>query len=149
MDTPGWYLNLSGVRFEDRVTETPRVGTVEDWVFVNMTGDTHPMHIHLFTHQVVGRTPFDVAGYQAAYGGPAGVPGGIDPTPFATGPMRPAGPDERGFKDTTRANPGYYLTIRGRIELPAGVAAPQTYVQHCHIVEHEDNDMMRPFTVVP
>jgi hypothetical protein len=57
------------------------------------------------------------------YGGPDGVPGGIDPTPFATGPMLPAAADERGFKDTVKANPGY-------------------------VVEHEDNDMMRPFTVV-
>jgi spore coat protein A len=79
------------------------------------------------------------------------VPGGIDPTPFATGPMEPAGPDERGFKDTTKANPGYFTTIRARIELPATVpvtAPPQTYVHHCHIVEHEDNDMMEPFTVI-
>ena len=91
---------------------------MEDWVFVNMTGDTHPMHTHLFTHQVVGRTPFDVAAYQAAYGGPNGVPGGRDPTPFATGPMQGPGQDERGFKDTSKANPGYFLTIRGHFELP-------------------------------
>lgn len=114
-----------------------------------MTGDTHPMHTHLVTHQVVGRTPFNVAAYQARYGGPKGVPGGIDPTPFATGPMQPPDPTERGFKDTTKANPGYFTTIRARFDLPHGVTAPQTYVYHCHIVEHEDNDMMLPFIVGP
>ena len=148
-DTASWYLNLSGLHFDAPVTETPRAGTVEDWVYINMTTDTHPMHVHLVTYQVVGRTPFNVAAYQARYGGPAGVPGGIDPTPFATGPMEPPTPDERGFKDTAKVNPGTFLTIRAKFELPAGVTGPQSYVHHCHIVEHEDNDMMRPFTVMP
>lgn len=149
-ETAQWYLNLSGLDFDEQpVTETPKAGTVEDWVWVNMTGDTHPMHVHLVTFQVVGRTPFDVAAYQKAYGGPAGVPGGISPWPFATGPTEPPTPDERGFKDTVKANPGYFTTIRAKFELPAGVSAPQTYVHHCHIVEHEDNQMMRPFTVMP
>jgi spore coat protein A len=143
-----WYLNINGVRFDaDPVTEAPSVGTIEDWVFINMSGDTHPMHMHLVTFQVVGRTPFDVEAFELAYGGPDGVPGGIDPTPFATGPMQPPEPDERGFKDTVKANPGSFTTIRAKFELPAQVTTPQTYVYHCHIVEHEDNDMMRPFTV--
>jgi len=144
----GWFLNLSALQFEDAVTETPQVGTIEDWVYINMTGDTHPMHVHLVQFQVVGRTPFDVEAYGAAYGGPNGVPGGIDPTPFATGPMQPPDPTERGFKDTVKANPGEFTTIRAQYDLPTGVSAPQTYVHHCHIVEHEDNDMMRPYTVV-
>ncbi len=149
VDEPTWFLNLNGIHFEDGpVTETPQVGTVEDWVYVNVTGDTHPMHTHLVTFQVVGRTPFDAAAYEGAYEGPNGVPGGIDPTPFATGPMLPPDPDERGFKDTVKANPGQFTTIRARFELPAGVTTPQSYVYHCHIVEHEDNDMMRPFEVV-
>ena len=150
VDEPTWFLNLNGVHFEDGLaTETPPVGTVEDWVYVNVTGDTHPMHTHLVTFQVVGRTPFDAAAYEEAYEGPNGVPGGIDPTPFATGPMLPPDPTERGFKDTVKANPGYFTTIRAKFDLPTGVTAPQSYVHHCHIVEHEDNDMMRPFTVVP
>ena len=149
-ETANWTLNLNGVDFEaPNPTELPKAGTVEDWVYINMTGDTHPMHTHLVTHQVIGRTPFDVDAYQAKYGGPKGVPGGIDPTPFATGPMEPPDPTERGFKDTSKVNPGYFTTIRAKFELPAGVKAPQTYVHHCHIVEHEDNDMMRPYIVRP
>ncbi len=147
VDEPTWFLNLNGLHFEDEATETPRVGTVEDWVYVNLTADTHPMHMHLVTFQVVGRTPFDAQRYEEENEGTNGVPGGIDPGPYATGPMEPPGPDERGFKDTVKANPGYFTTIRAKFELPAGVTAPQTYVHHCHIVEHEDNDMMRPYTV--
>jgi spore coat protein A, manganese oxidase len=150
VDEPTWFLNLNGVHFEDGpVTETPHVGAVEDWVYVNVTGDTHPMHTHLVTFQVVGRTPFDAAAYEEAHEGPNGVPGGIDPSPFATGPMEPSDPSERGFKDTVKANPGQFTTIRAKFDLPTGVTAPQDYVYHCHIVEHEDNDMMRPFTVSP
>ncbi|MGZ6265966.1 MAG: multicopper oxidase family protein [Candidatus Limnocylindrales bacterium] len=150
VDEPSWFLNLNGVHFEDLpVTETPKVGAVEDWVYVNVTGDTHPMHSHLVTFQVVGRTPFDAQAYEEANEPPNGngVPGGIDPSPFATGPMEPPDPSERGFKDTVKAHPGYFTTIRARFDLPTGVTVPQTYVYHCHIVEHEDNDMMRPFTV--
>jgi spore coat protein A len=143
-----WFLNLNAVHFgEAPTTETPKIDTVEDWVYVNVTGDTHPMHTHLVTFQVIGRTPFDVEAYEAAHGGENGVPGGIDPSPFATGAMLPPEPEERGFKDTVKANPGQFTTIRAKFELPTGVAAPQDYVYHCHIVEHEDNDMMRPFTV--
>jgi spore coat protein A len=148
VDTPDWFLNLSAMHFEDPTTETPQVGTVEDWVYINVTGDTHPMHTHLVTFQVVGRTPFDAEAYEATYGGPDGVPGGIDPSPFATGPMEPPDPTERGFKDTVKANPGYFTRIRAKFDLPTDVNPPQDYVHHCHIVEHEDNDMMRPFTVI-
>ncbi len=150
VDEPTWFLNLDGVHFDEGpVTETPKVGAIEDWVYVNLTADTHPMHMHLVTFQVIGRTPFDVQGYEEANEGLHGVPGGIDPSPYATGPMEPPDPTERGFKDTVKVNPGYFTTIRTKFELPQGVSAPQTYVHHCHIVEHEDNDMMRPFTVTP
>ena len=149
-ETADWFLNLNAAGFSQGPSPddpNPAAGTVEDWVYINMTGDTHPMHTHLVTFQVVGRTPFDVAAYQADHGGPNGVPGGIDPTPFATGPMLPPDPTERGFKDTVKVNPGYFTTIRAKFDLPNGVTAPQTYVHHCHIVEHEDNDMMQRFTV--
>ena len=150
VDEPTWFLNLNGLHFEDPITDTepaPKVGTVEDWVYINVTGDTHPMHTHLVTFQVIGRTPFDVEAYEEAFEGPNGVTGGHDPSSFATGPEEPPDPTERGFKDTVKANPGYFTRIRAKFDLPTGVTAPQSYVHHCHIVEHEDNDMMRPFTV--
>lgn len=158
VDTPDWELTLNGIGFfeEDHVippTEQVQVGSVEDWYWVNLTGDTHPMHTHLFMHQVVGRVPFDAQAYTAAaiaagFGGPDGLRGGFDPRPFATGPMIAPAASERGFKDTTKANPGQFTIIRGRFDLPSGVTPPQDYVYHCHIVEHEDNEMMRPFRVV-
>jgi len=148
METAGWFLNINGLRFADEpLGDARQAGTIEDWIYVNLTGDTHPIHPHLVQHQVVGRTPFDADAYVDRYGGPDGVPGGIDPQPFATGPMEPARPQERGFKDTTKADPGYFTTIRAKFDLPAGVTGPQTYVHHCHILEHEDNEMMRAFTV--
>jgi len=147
VDEPTWFLNLNGLHFEDPTTELPTVGTIEDWVYINVTGDTHPMHVHLVQFQVVSRTPFDVEAYEEEFEGPNGVTGGHDPSPFATGPEEPPDPTERGFKDTVKANPGYFTRIRAQFDLPTGVTAPQSYVHHCHIVEHEDNDMMRPFTV--
>ena len=151
IDEPTWDLNLNALPFGAPITEKPKVGTIEDWVYINLTGDTHPIHSHLVTFQVVGRTPFDAEAYEEAYEPPGGggVPGGIDPVDFVTGPMEPPDATERGFKDTVKANPGQLTTIRAKYDLPSGVSAPQTYVYHCHIVEHEDNDMMRPYTVVP
>jgi spore coat protein A len=150
-DTSDWRLTLSDNPFMDNLppTETPTVGTVEDWYYINLTEDTHPMHTHLVTFQVVRRFPFDDDAYVAAVGtGPnGGVPGGTDPTPFRTGPDLPPDPTERGFKDTVKANPGQVTVIRARFDLPAKVKPPQSYVHHCHIVEHEDNDMMVPFVV--
>lgn len=149
--TADWVLTLNGARFRDgSPTEMPSAGSIEDWYYINLTRDTHPMHTHLVTFQVIGRVPFDVDAYiEAAGSGPLGVPGGVNPTQFATGPMAPADPSERGFKDTVKANPGYFTIIRAKFELPSGVTAPQRYVHHCHIVEHEDNDMMRPYDVIP
>jgi spore coat protein A len=152
VDTAAWRLTLNGSGFMDPdapATETPAAGDIEDWYYINLTGDTHPMHTHLVGFQVVGRFPFNLAAYTAAApSGPGGF-GGIDPTPFYTGPMLPADPTERGFKDTVRANPGQVTIIRAKFDLPAGLTTPQQYVHHCHIVEHEDNDMMRPFVVTP
>ena len=131
------------------MTETPTVGTVEDWVYINLTGDTHPMHTHLVTFQVVGRTPFDVEAYEAAYGGPHGVPGGIDPTPFATGPMEPPDPDRARLQGHRQGQPRLLHHHPGQVRPADRRDRAADYVYHCHIVEHEDNDMMRPFTVAP
>jgi spore coat protein A len=81
------------------------------------------------------------------YPEPVPLPGARIVVASATGPMQPANPTERGFKDTVKVHPGQFTTIRAGYDLPHGVTAPQTYVYHCHILEHEDNDMMRPSTV--
>ena len=148
VDAPDWRLTLNAKGFGDPVTETPHRGSTEEWLYTNLTGDTHPMHMHLVTFQVVGRVPFDVDAYIDAAGmTSAGAPA-IDPQPFATGPMLPADPTEVGFKDTVKADPGMFTIVRAKFDLPAGLSTPQRYVYHCHIVEHEDNDMMRPYEVI-
>lgn len=159
-DTPRWKLNLNAHPYGDRnpVTETLTWNSVEDWYFVNATGDTHPMHTHLFRFKVMGRYDYDAEGYAARYGGPNGVPQ-LDVStlrPFLRSALIPPDPAEAGLKETVKANPEQVTVVRARFSLPstalngAGkLVTPQRYVHHCHIVEHEDNDMMERVLVVP
>jgi spore coat protein A len=143
-------LNLEDAPYLDEQTQLPDVTTkpaanaVEDWLLVNTTADTHPIHLHLVTFEVIDRRPFDVDAY--------------DPSTQVityTGPSMLAAANENGRKDTVQAHPGQVTRIRARfelpdegtIELPPGVTNPQ-YVWHCHILEHEENDMMRAFEVI-
>jgi spore coat protein A, manganese oxidase len=121
-------------------TETPSAGAVEVWQILNTTADTHPMHFHLVNVQVLQRQAF------------AG-----DPSNFTLGDPTPPDDNERGWKETVRMNPGEATTIMMQFTLPTLPAAmgnptsPRTggheYVWHCHILEHEDHDMMRPVVV--
>jgi FtsP/CotA-like multicopper oxidase with cupredoxin domain len=157
--TPTWRLNLNAHPYGDPnpVTETLKWNGVEDWYFVNTTPDTHPMHTHLFTFHVMGRYNIDIAGYVKANGGPNGVPQ-LDVstlTPFLKGGLIAPPPDEAGFKETVKANPGQVTVVRAKFTPPStvldssGNPTTQKYVHHCHIVEHEDNDMMERVMVVP
>jgi spore coat protein A len=145
-------LLLNGMRFEDRpVTERPKLGDSEQWQLINLSADTHPIHLHLVQFKVQSRQRLDVAGYQqaldearAAAGGPVNANGQLvnpDPAPFLQG-AAPVSANERGPKDTVRANPNEVTFIKAKFDI-AG-----KYVWHCHILEHEDNDMMRPYDVV-
>ena len=147
------YGSLNGRKFDDArgVQERPRAGSTEDWRLVNLTDDTHPIHLHLVQFQVIDRRPFDRDAYKAALEqARANDPdaANLDPTPYFTGPVVAPDANERGWKDTVRANPQQVTRIRARWELPAGAATPQRYVFHCHILEHEDNSMMRPLEIV-
>jgi len=113
------------------VTEKPVLNTTEIWEFVNLTEDSHPIHLHLVRFQILDRRPFDT--YQFQEKG----------TVRFKGPAVPPAPIESGWKDTVRADPGMIT----RIIIPFEGYAGQ-YVWHCHILEHEDNEMMRPFEVV-
>jgi spore coat protein A len=124
-------------------------GQIEVGPLINLSADTHPMHLHLPQFQVVSRRPFDVAAYQEALDvARAGGEPNPAPAPFYTGDSLPRQTDDEGFKDTVSANPGVVTRIRSLFELPPGAIGPQKYVFHCHILEHEDNDMMRPYQVV-
>jgi spore coat protein A, manganese oxidase len=160
--TPTWKLNLNAHPYGDPkdpnpMIETLKWNTVEDWYFVNTTPDTHPMHTHLFTFHVMGRYNCDIAGYVKANGGPNGVPQ-LDVstlTPFLKGGLIAPPPDETGFKETVKVNPGQVTVVRAKFTPPStvldssGNPTTQKYVHHCHIVEHEDNDMMERVVVQP
>lgn len=124
-------MTLNGRTFGDPVEEKPTFGSVEVWRFLNTTGDAHPLHLHLVQFQVLGRQAFDVEAYLGS--------GAL----VANGPALLPEPNERGWKDTVQTNPGEITTIIARFGGYRG-----KYVYHCHILEHEDNQMMRPFEVV-
>lgn len=112
------------------VTETPNLNDTEEWEIWNYTMDAHPIHLHLVEFQVVNRellTPTNSA--MTAY-----TLSGITSAPTAA---------ETGWKDTVIAYPGQATRIRARFTIPG------LYVWHCHIIDHEDNEMMRPYAVVP
>jgi spore coat protein A len=151
---------LNGYHFADPVTDFVKAGTTETWDWINLTGDAHPMHVHLVSFQVLGRQPFDCEGYDEAW--QAYLASGRDPElkpvlkNFLTGKLVPPDPEEMGYKDTVKAYPGYVTKIRAKFDLPATSILdfdPKTrsfgdWVYHCHILEHEENDMMRPFRIV-
>jgi len=145
---------LNGMHFEDPVTENPKRNTTEIWNLINISADTHPIHLHLVQFQILERQTINVAKYQAALeaartaaGGPVDAKGElVNPDPAkipgcVTGTAEVEA-NERGPKDTVRANPAQITRIKARFDRPGG------YVWHCHILEHEDNDMMRPYDVV-
>jgi spore coat protein A len=148
------YGSLNGRKFDDArgVQDRPRLGSTEDWRLINLTGDTHPIHLHLIQFQVMDRTPFNAVAYQSALDSARAVdPNAPNPSPqsYTTGPAAAPDANERGWKDTVRTNPGQITRLRARWTLPTGLSAPQQYVYHCHILEHEDNSMMRPLQLVP
>jgi spore coat protein A len=143
-------LLLDGRPFTDPVTDRVKADSTEVWEYVNTTGDAHPMHLHLVQFQVLERQRLDAAAYLAAW--ERGERNGPDAY-LRDGAIAPP-PEELGWKDTAIANPGEVLRIiarfdrpSGEIQLPAGIEEAQ-YVHHCHILEHEDNEMMRPFALV-
>jgi spore coat protein A len=118
------------------------------------------MHIHLVSFQVLDRQPFDVDGYEAAWDAylASGRLPGLKPvlsTFLTLGPPVPPTPEEMGGKDTVKAYPGFVTRVRAKFDLPWTSVLDMdfrtrtfgTYVYHCHILEHEENDMMRPFEI--
>ena len=97
--------------------------TAEQWNLWNFTVDGHPIHVHLVKFKVLGRTMIG--------GGPSGAvltPTGVQPW-------------EDGWKDTVITYPGEVTSIAADFDING------LYVWHCHIVEHEDNEMMVPMCV--
>jgi spore coat protein A len=116
----------------DPVTENPALGATEVWEFYNTTGDAHPMHIHETVFEVVNRE-----GLVLNTDGEVLHPIQLD------GNITSAEPWESGFKDTVIAYPGQVTRVRLQFNTLG------QFVWHCHIVEHEDNEMMRPYRIGP
>ncbi len=143
--------------------ETPQVDTVEQWNIINTTGDTHPIHLHLVQFQLAERQKFDADAYLAAaypmLMDSEHADHGPHPPPSAEAYTRgaPKGPrpNEAGWKDTVRANPGEITRLlvpfgaQAAPGVPFGQSFTGEYVWHCHILEHEDNEMMLPYEVLP
>jgi spore coat protein A len=133
--------------FEDTPTENVQAGTVEIWRLFNVSADTHPIHFHYFNCRILSRQPFNAITFALS------------------GQAIPPDPNEQGWKETVRANPGECVTLLVEHPTTAGLApAPipesprlaamginnaHEYVWHCHILEHEEHDMMRPLIVNP
>jgi spore coat protein A len=129
-DNPTLML-LNRTRWMAPVTENPALGSTEIWSLINGTEDSHPIHLHLVRFQVLDRRNFYVMNYLRKR-----------ELKF-TGPPVPPDANEMGWKDTVRAEAGMVTRIIVRFDGYVG-----RYVWHCHILEHEDNEMMRPFDVV-
>jgi spore coat protein A, manganese oxidase len=123
---------LNNMHWSMPVTENPVLDSVEIWNLINTTDDPHPIHLHLVRFQILDRRAFDVANYWIKGGEVRYVDAALAPEP-----------SEAGWKDTVRATPGMVTRIIIRFEGFAG-----RYVWHCHLLEHEDNEMMRPFDVM-
>ncbi|MBV9404729.1 MAG: multicopper oxidase domain-containing protein [Acidobacteriaceae bacterium] len=130
VDEPVTHL-LNGARWHDPITEKPVIDTTEIWSFINVTDDVHPIHLHMVRFQILDRRAFDVAEYL------------IKKRIRYVGDPFPPEPGEAGWKDTVRATPGAVTRIIVKFEGFTG-----RYVWHCHILEHEDNEMMRPYEIV-
>ena len=132
---------LGNARWHEPISEDPKAGSTEIWSFVNITGDVHPLHVHLVQFQVLNRQAFDVPTYQQT-----------GKLVFTSKPMAPESNERPARKDSIKSYPSYVTRIIMRFDLPHG--APVTpgqelvYVWHCHILEHEDNEMMRPYKVI-
>jgi spore coat protein A len=121
-----WEINELGW---DDITEEPVLGTTEVWRFINDSGVSHPMHMHLVFFQVLDREGFtrDPMGNIVPDGNPQAPP-----------------LEESGWKDTAMVGPNEILRVIARFDDYTGL-----YAYHCHILEHEDHEMMRQFRVVP
>jgi spore coat protein A len=128
--------------FEDSTTFFPMLDRYEVWQLINLTGDTHPIHLHLDPFQIVSRRPIRYELQEVADRALTAVIT-LDRDPADT--LEHAIDDnERGLKDTVRVNPNEIVEIAVRFTTYSG-----RYMYHCHILEHEDRDMMRPFVTMP
>jgi len=161
---------LDGRKFHTPVQEFPQIGSTDLWQFTNITPLDHVKHVHLIQFQVLNRQPFDATRYAADWFAINGPPPFDHPTirlaiePYLTGPPVPPDPqDTIAWKDSVKVPAGMITRILVRWapqDLPTGAGTPgvnqfpydpfgKGYVWHCHLIEHEDNEMIRQLVTVP
>jgi len=124
-------MYLGKKRWHEPATEFPKLGTTEIWEFINLTEDVHPLHLHMVRFQVLDRRLFDVFAYRNNNG------------LHYLGDALPLEPNETGWKDVVQCPPELVTRIIVTFD-----GYPGKYLYHCHVLEHEANDMMRPFEVI-
>jgi spore coat protein A, manganese oxidase len=156
--TKGGMQTINGLMFHDAIEEIPTLDSEEIWEFLNVTGDDHPMHLHLVNFEIIDRQRIktdlavlpDLEKFDAIFrtwladtspSRPRLPPGIL----FAPGSSPvPAEAYEKGPKDTVRVSTNTLTRIKVKFRLHVGL-----YMYHCHILDHEDMEMMRPLLVVP
>ncbi|NLE78579.1 MAG: multicopper oxidase domain-containing protein [Rhodococcus sp.] len=166
--SPSITMSLNNLHYTTTDIETPRQGTVEQWNIVNITSEPHPIHLHLVTFRVLGRQALDTARLTGAHPiPPVGSRWTPDPEPFVLGPALAPWPWESGFKDTVIAEANSVTRIVVRFPTAdelgfdpdatfgagmshhGGPSEPlQGYVWHCHMLDHEDHDMMLKYRLL-
>jgi spore coat protein A len=130
---PGFRWLINGLGWDD-ITEYPELDATEVWSFFNLSPDVHPIHLHLVQFQILDHQKLHPDSARPGFFLPLALPG--------TQPVSPE-PNEAGWKDTFRSMPGEVTRIIARFTDFVG-----KYPYHCHILEHEDHEMMRQFEVV-
>lgn len=155
-------VTLDGQQYSSPISELPHAGATEIWRIIDDTVDGHPIHWHLVNVQVISRQAFNATAYDADWlalnGGQlpfANPTKNVDLNNYLIGSPVAAGPYEQAWKDTVQALPGEVVTVIVKFApveggvYPFDVTAGPDYVWHCHIIDHEDQDMIRPYHVVP
>jgi len=149
------HLFLNGLSLLAPVTETPRQGTSELWHIINLTPDNHPLHIHLGLFFVLNQTKLLKLQEFKSCMQKKNDAVRCNIEKHAKGRVVPAPANERTWKNVFKMQPGYMTTILLRFSLldsqhpyPFNASAEPGYVYHCHILDHEDNEMIRPFKIV-
>ncbi|NPV67882.1 MAG: multicopper oxidase domain-containing protein [Anaerolineae bacterium] len=132
--------------WDEAITEVPNLGDVEIWEIFNATVDAHPIHLHLVTFEVLNRQKYTAtilpkSNIDPLHPNDPPTLGGKLTNIQLKGRPTPAAANERGPKDTAQMFPGEVTRIKVRFDRPG------RYVWHCHILSHEDHEMMRPYYV--
>ena len=140
-------LNKGSLAWFEPITENPGLNNWEVWEVYNTTEDAHPIHIHLVAFLIINRESFSGTVQerrQPQHDGSEGVGGVLLADSIVLGnDARPAEPNERGWKDVMVALPGEVTRV-----ITSRFDRPGRYVWHCHILSHEDHEMMRPYNVL-